>query len=380
MGWFERVASNPLSVGVIVGVFALACDGSGGENDDGGGSGDDLVANYAFISPVPVSGDLGGLAGADALCNGWAEDAGIGGDYRALLSTDSVDVRDRLAAARGWIDVARRPVADGIDRLFDRSGGGPLLPVRLDPDGNDLLHVGVWSGSNDLGIYDPNGGSTACENWTSEESTSTARYGFSDVTNGWLDRSGPDGCDNQFHLYCFQVDHSEPLDVGDFAVSGRRMFVSSGNFDTSTGIAGADALCAADVASTPELSGATVKAFLADIGTIVTARLASNSKAIVRLDGLIVAESIADLATDGGIIHPPSLRVNGFEFNGRAFVGATTLADIGTVGTTCDGWTDNATGNGYTYYPRATLFIGARSWFDRFVACSSALPVYCLEE
>jgi hypothetical protein len=338
------------------------------------------VANYAFISPVPVSGDLGGLAGADVLCNGWAEDAGIGGDYRALLSTDGVDARDRVTGARGWINVDRRPVADGIDEPFNRFSGGPLLPVRLDPDGNDLLNVGVWSGSNDLGLYDPLGGSTACENWESEVAMSTARFGYSDVTAGWLDRSGTLSCDLQFHLYCFQVDHSEPLDVGDFTVSGRRMFVSSGNFDTSTGIAGADALCAADVASTPELNGANVKAYLADIGTILSARFASNTKAIVRLDGLIVAESIADLATDGSIIHPPSLRVNGFEFNGRVFVGATTLADIGTVGTTCDGWTDNATGNGYTYYPRATLFIGARSWFDRLVACSSALPVYCLEE
>jgi hypothetical protein len=30
MGWFERVSSNPLSVGVIVGIFALACSSSGG--------------------------------------------------------------------------------------------------------------------------------------------------------------------------------------------------------------------------------------------------------------------------------------------------------------------------------------------------------------
>jgi hypothetical protein len=351
-----------------------ACSG------DGGGT-DVPVANYAFVSPVPVSGALGGLDGADALCGGWAEAAGIGGRYRAILSVAGADASERLAGARGWIRPDGRPVADEGTEPF--GPGGLLAPLRIDPQGNDLGNVGAWSASGNDGRYNTIGGGTDCGGWNSADPGAEAWYGFADTTAEWLDRGGRSSCDSSLHLYCFQVDLSIPLDVADFAVAGRRMFPSTGSFDVSTGLAGADALCAADAASTPALSGASFKAFLADIGTSAGARFAVDDRPIVRPDGLIVAADLVDLTTGGSLVHPPSLRVDGSYYTFRTFAGATSPSAAGSDATTCNGWTDATMGNVRVGFPHATLVVSQRAWFgmsDQCARSSGVYPVYCLED
>jgi hypothetical protein len=371
-------------------VFAIAAfayllpacseEGAVGDTSDTGQI-DAPIANYAFVSPVPVSGALGGLDGADALCNGWAVAAGIGGSYRAILSVVGADAKERLDDARGWIRPDGRPVADEWTEPF--GPGGLLAPLRIDPGGNDLGNVRVWSASGNDGVYNTFGGGTDCGGWDSADPGVEAWYGFADTTAEWLDRGGRESCDSALHLYCFQVDLSIPLDVSDFAVAGRRMFVSTGNFDVSTGIAGADALCAADVASTPALGGASVKAFLADIGTSAGERFAVDARPIVRLDGLIVADDIAQLTTDGSLVHPPSLRVDGSYQTFRTFAGATSPSAVGSAATTCNGWTEASTGDVRVGFPHATLVVSQRTWFGTSDECSrrsGSLPVYCLED
>src|SRR5438445_512912 len=46
---------------------------------------------HAFVSSAIVTGNLGGLTGADALCNDLAKKAGLGGTYVAWISTTKVN-------------------------------------------------------------------------------------------------------------------------------------------------------------------------------------------------------------------------------------------------------------------------------------------------
>jgi hypothetical protein len=50
-----------------------------------------------FISSVQYTGNLGGLAGADATCHSLATAAGLAGTYMAWLSTDTVTASSRLS-------------------------------------------------------------------------------------------------------------------------------------------------------------------------------------------------------------------------------------------------------------------------------------------
>jgi len=330
-----------------------------------------------------MTGNLGGLSGADSLCDEWAADAGIGGTYRAILSTTTGDANDRLAGARGWIRPDGRPVADLPTDLF-QVDSGLLAPVRIAPNGDDLGDRFVWSASGNDGVYFALGGASDCGGWTSADAGAFARYGFSVTTVEWLDRGGTATCDRTFHVYCFQVDHEVELRVEDFAQAGRRIFVSSGNFDVTSGIAGADALCDADALATPELSGASFRAFLADDGASAASRFSVSATPIVRLDGLLVAHDFNTLLTDD-LIHPPNSRVMGVPHQWRVFVGADSPADLGQASSTCNGWssTSGNASEGFAY-STATGPPAQRQWFGNATgSCLShtnSVPVYCLEE
>jgi len=76
---------------------------------------EDLAVNFVFATSTSYPADFGGLAGADAICNQHAGDAGLPGTYVAWLSTTTVDARDRLAGARGFVRPDGLPFADTVD-------------------------------------------------------------------------------------------------------------------------------------------------------------------------------------------------------------------------------------------------------------------------
>ena len=72
-----------------------------------------------FVTSTTSGPDLGGLAGADTVCNTLAADAGLGGAWVAWLSTQSVNAEDRLTPGSG---------------PFVRAAGAPgTIALRRDP-------------------------------------------------------------------------------------------------------------------------------------------------------------------------------------------------------------------------------------------------------
>jgi hypothetical protein len=333
--------------------------------------------NIAFLSPVAVTGKLGGLDGADDLCAGWAEDAGIPGTYRAILSTETVNAKDRLTGARGWIRRDRRPLGDLPSDIFQDAA--LLTAVRIGPDGTDLGHRSAWSASDRNGVYTTAADGTDCGGWTSA-GEEMAWYGFSDTTYEWLNRGTRTACKNEFHIYCFQVDYNSPLDKSDFAEEGRRLFVSTGKFDTTTGLDGANALCSADVEAYG--LGGSFKALLADVGQSPASHFSPSNMAIIRLDGLFVASNIDALSTED-IVHPPVYQGDGARWNFRTFTGSSSPNTVGSDSTTCTGWstTSGTATIGFSYSTSRTS--SQRIWFGHEndnCTRSGELPVYCLEE
>ncbi|MBW2262930.1 MAG: hypothetical protein JRG91_13215 [Deltaproteobacteria bacterium] len=337
------------------------------------------IYNVAFISPVPTNAMMGGLSGADTLCRGWAASAGIGGTYRAILSTTTTHASTRLGSARGWVRPDGRPVGDLPSEIFSYSDG-LLAPLWITTDGSNVGVKSVWSASNNTGTYST--WHTDCGAWTSASTTDTARYGFSNVTAEWLDRGTATYCDELLHIYCFQVDHTTPLDMSDFTESGRIIFVSTGDFNVTSGLSGADALCASDASTYGALSGRSFLAFLASSGTTAASRFSGGTTPIVRVDGLRVADHFTALTTSD-LIHPPSIKADGSTETWRVFVGANNPTTAGTASFTCNGWTSTSSSatEGFAY--SVSVLTGARQWFGNTSgSCSShtsTVPVYCLE-
>ncbi|MEO9614729.1 MAG: hypothetical protein ABJG86_21130 [Nitratireductor sp.] len=129
----------------------------------------DNAMSFFITSAGPGNGaDLGGLAGADAHCASLAAAAGATGKtWRAYLSTDTENARDRIGAGP-WHNAKGDKIADDVAALHSdanaiskQSGldeSGAMVNGRGDqPNRHDIL-----TGSN------PDGTAAAatCANWT----------------------------------------------------------------------------------------------------------------------------------------------------------------------------------------------------------------------
>ena len=132
--------------------------------------------------------DLGGLDGADAHCGQLAEAAGVTGKtWRAYLSTDQVNARDRIGSGP-WFNAKGVKIADDVASLHSDANGinketgltekGEVVKGRGDqPNEHDIL-----TGTKADGTVD---GTNTCSNWTTSGAEGAAMLGHHD-------RKGPE--------------------------------------------------------------------------------------------------------------------------------------------------------------------------------------------
>ncbi|HIK01975.1 TPA: hypothetical protein H1008_02570 [archaeon] len=93
-----------------------------------------LYFNPEFLTPMPMmgtmflsdelyTGDLGGLAGADRVCQQDAEETGLGGAWIAMLSDENVNLGDRVPSGP-YYNIRGELAYDGSSNLFDASLNG----------------------------------------------------------------------------------------------------------------------------------------------------------------------------------------------------------------------------------------------------------------
>jgi hypothetical protein len=164
-------------------------------------------ASMSFFVTSTGSGkgaDLGGLEGADRLCQTLAQAAGAGSKaWRAYLSTQgagAVNARDRIgpgpwANAKGVViakDVAELHGANNLTKQTALDEKGGVVNGRGDtPNKHDIL-----TGSQPDGTKFPDTPDMTCGNWT-KSGAGTAMVGHSDRTG--LDESAPAKSWNSSH-------------------------------------------------------------------------------------------------------------------------------------------------------------------------------------
>jgi hypothetical protein len=349
-------------------------DGALSGDPDGVVSGDSMGdaafsnANRAFVTSIgyPLS-TIGSIANANMLCAERAAAGGHAGTFVAFLSSTTIDARDQLAGARGWVRVDGKPVADTVDDLLN---GRLIHPIVADELGQQVGNGAgvnlVITGTGTDGRYDPVG---SCSDFTS--TTGVIRSGeFYRTSQAAFTSSIVVQCDGVSRLYCFGVDRSTPIALA--PQTGRLAFVASASFPMGTGIGAADVLCQSDAdgAGRPGM----FRAFMANSSTTAASRFSASGATWVRVDGLPVAPTAAQVLA-GGFEIPVRLQVDGTPYADLIYFGASTTTSTSATGHCLD-WT--STVDTYTYGLADHAYIGAYNVGAR--TCSIPARTYCLEQ
>lgn len=165
--------------------------------------------NIVFVTSTTHSGNLGGLAGADAICQAGATNAGLHGTYRAWLSATGVDALSRLGGARGWIRPDGQPVAD---TTADLASSHLLHPIDVDENGTVVDGSGVlavYTATLPDGTYSGQNCSAVGADWSTTSARTIAGICTSD--NGTFTDVQVVPCSTAARLYCFGVDAIHPV-------------------------------------------------------------------------------------------------------------------------------------------------------------------------
>ena len=189
----KKVAAVAAAVAGIIGVgFALAQPAPG------------PMSFFLTSAGSGNGGNLGGLAGADRICQNLAQAAGHGAlTWRAYLSTqgqNAVNARDRIGPGP-WFNVRGARIAQNVEELHSSANRAAAFTL-LDERGNQIPGSGfspnrhdILTGSQPDGRAYPAGADMTCNNWTSnsDEGGAKARVGHHDYA-AWNSTHDTRGC------------------------------------------------------------------------------------------------------------------------------------------------------------------------------------------
>ncbi len=222
-------------------------DGDGDTGDQGGGDqggGDEGEGGDSlsfFVTSSTQDGDLGGLAGADEICQTLAADVGAGGKtWGAYLSAENdgapTHARDRIGTGP-WFNALDVMLAADLTELHALTGDPELFVTETGDkvngqwnssngqDGSPANEHDIVTGSDSQGMLLISDETTTCDDWTSSTLTPGPQVGHTDGMGPGMDTSlprytswngghGTGGCSSADlamtgstgRLYCFAID------------------------------------------------------------------------------------------------------------------------------------------------------------------------------
>lgn len=158
-----------------------------------------VPALWAFTTSSGHNGNIGGLGGADAICQARATEANLPGTYKAWLSSDSASVVARFShPTLPYYMPNDAKLANNFADLID---GTLLRAFHVDEHGTTVASNIPWTGTLSDGTAQ-NGAN--CANWTSSSAASNGLSGFSESTAAAWTQNVQRPCDVPHRLFCFQ--------------------------------------------------------------------------------------------------------------------------------------------------------------------------------
>ena len=178
-----------------------------------GGTGDagEVMAKTVFLTSTTHQGNLGGLDGADAICQGLADTAGLGVTrrYRAwLASGDGSPDTLFLRSASPYVRTDGATVADDYTDLTTCDAASPFNclqnPINVTEENVELTGFRpAWTNVLPSGLIHGVFSQDSCFYWTAD--LLFARVGnASHTTAGWTAAGAGFECGIASHLFCFE--------------------------------------------------------------------------------------------------------------------------------------------------------------------------------
>ena len=180
-----------------------------------------VVPKYVFVSSQVYTGNLGGLAGADATCQALASNpaTGLTGTYKAWLSSDTVSAASRLSqasvpyvlvngnvVANNWASLTSGTLLHAIDTTELNGPAPSSVPDSMNATAGCGTNL-VWTNTRDDGSLG-NNGESSCSDWTDGSDSlgggNGADYGTSNSVTNWSGWCEAGGCDGYAALFCIE--------------------------------------------------------------------------------------------------------------------------------------------------------------------------------
>lgn len=203
-----RVAAKPTTAGAKKMTLSRTCLQGGTAST----MADAIAVNrpmFIFITSTKYNGNLGGLAGADTICNNAGQagllTTGLNKQWKALLSMTTggavINAKDRFVWTGPLYNVNNDMVVQN-PAMWPWVATSANANINKNQNGGPPGDAYVWSGSNVDGTAKPN---LDCNGWTDESQSFQGRAGQTGdfpIVATWFD-SFTNFCDNQFFtLYC----------------------------------------------------------------------------------------------------------------------------------------------------------------------------------
>jgi hypothetical protein len=146
--------------------------------------------NHIFVTEGTFDGSMGGLTGADAICQVESEAVGSlaqKGTYVAWLSDSATDARDRVGDGElpyVLVGPEELQVAYNLEGLLDMQIDNKISVTQLGAEitaSSSHLVKTVWTNTQDIGIKVWTDDGRNCSNWTSADNSSYTAVGFPPV-------------------------------------------------------------------------------------------------------------------------------------------------------------------------------------------------------
>lgn len=173
-------------------------------------SGTCLDGTVAFVTSLLYDGDMGGLAGADAICQSHATMACLPGSYSAWLSTAGASPSTRMAAQSiPYRLVDGTKIGDQLTDLLDNTIDAPFNVDEFGnpaPTSQEICGEASNSWTGTLPDGTPWSDTNRCSDWTS--TTGEGEWGFNNSVDYYWTAAchgvSGDSCGKTASLYCFQ--------------------------------------------------------------------------------------------------------------------------------------------------------------------------------
>lgn len=157
-----------------------------------------------FATSTTHTGELGGITGADAICQNLADQAGLPGTFKAWISDATESPATSFTQNPGrYVRTDGLPVAANWTTLV--SGATLSVPIDRNETGAYIAaDREAWTNTLPSGLPAANVNNLLCNAWTDGSGGFSGRVGAIDeVDEDWTnDHSDP--CNSTWRLYCFQ--------------------------------------------------------------------------------------------------------------------------------------------------------------------------------